>query len=123
MSKKEKFIQLVEKLMETSHYKPNEEDKEALDYFNALKVLEDKSSSKRFTENGKKILLFLQQNKDAYNNVFTAKNVGEGMDLTSRTASGAMRKLVTDGYLEKLGTNPVSYTLTTLGMEINPDAE
>lgn len=123
MSKKEKFIEFVDELMKTANYNPKDEDKEALEYFEALKAIEDKTSSKRFTENGRKILLFLQANKDMYNNVFTAKTVGEGMDLTSKTASGAMRKLVTDGYLEKISSNPVNYTLTTLGIETNPDAE
>ena len=61
----------------------------------------------------------MQENKDTYNNIFKAKEIGEGMGITSRTAGGAMRKLVTDGYLEKMGENPVSYSLTDLGISID----
>ena len=43
--------------------------------------------------------------------------------MTSRTASGAMRKLVTDGYLEKVGENPVVYSITEKGISANLDAE
>ena len=65
----------------------------------------------------------MQENKETYNNLFKAKEVGEGMNITSRTASGAMRKLVTDGYVEKMGENPVVYSLTDKGMTINLSAE
>jgi predicted transcriptional regulator len=65
----------------------------------------------------------MQQNKELRNNVFNAKDVGEGLGVTSRTASGAMRKLVTDGYVEKIGTNPVIYSLTTSGITVNVEEE
>ena len=65
----------------------------------------------------------MQENKETYNNLFKAKEVGEGMNITSRTASGAMRKLVTDGYVEKMGENPVVYSLTDKGMTIDLSAE
>ena len=58
-----------------------------------------------------------------YNNLFKAKEIGEGLGISSRTASGAMRKLVTDGYIEKVGATPVVYSLTTLGVETDPMAE
>ena len=45
------------------------------------------------------------------------------MNITSRTASGAMRKLVTDGYVEKMGENPVVYSLTDKGITIDLSAE
>ena len=38
--------------------------------------------------------------------------------MTSRTVSGAMRKLVTDGYVEKIGTSPVVYSVTQAGREV-----
>ena len=40
------------------------------------------------------------------------------MDLSSKTVSGGMRKLVTDGYIEKIGEHPSIYSLTTLGKEV-----
>ena len=38
--------------------------------------------------------------------------------MSSRTVSGAMRKLVTDGFVEKIGQDPVMYTLTEQGKNI-----
>ena len=38
--------------------------------------------------------------------------------MTSKRVSGAMRKLVTDGYMEKLGQDPVVYGLTETGKNI-----
>jgi DNA-binding PadR family transcriptional regulator len=35
--------------------------------------------------------------------------------MSSRTISGAMRKLVNDGFVEKIGKDPVIYTLTEKG--------
>ena len=53
--------------------------------------------------------------------MWKAKDVAEGLFISSRAVSGAMRKLVTDGYVEKVGQDPVVYTLTEKGIntEIN----
>lgn len=95
---------------------------DAEDYFNGLSVSGDNGKSK-FTENGKLVLKYMQDNKDTYNNLFKAKDIGEGMGISSRTASGAMRKLVADGWVERIGESPVVYALTQSGTDINPDAE
>lgn len=50
---------------------------------------------------------------------FKAKDIAEGTALPSRKASGAMRKLVNDGYVEKWGNSPVNYALTEQGKNIN----
>ena len=34
-----------------------------------------------------------------------------------------MRKLVTDGYVDKVGQDPVAYAITTKGIEVDLDAE
>ena len=118
MSKKETFIVEIEDIL--AHGITLSED--AMTYFTALKGAADKEKP-AFTENGKAVLQFMQENKETYNNLFKAKEVGEGMNITSRTASGAMRKLVTDGYVEKMGENPVVYSLTDKGMTIDLSAE
>lgn len=120
MSKKEKFIEEIAKLLQDAPENFLSED--ALDYWNGLLVTGD-SGKVKFTENGKLVLKFLKDNKTVYNNLFKAKEVGEGLNISSRTASGAMRKLVTDGYIEKIGANPVVYALTALGDETDPYAE
>ena len=120
MTKKEKFIEEISKMLEDSPEKYLSSD--ALDFWNALQVIEDNSKSK-FTENGKLVLKYMQEHKEDYNNLFKAKNIGEGLGISSRTASGAMRKLVTDGFVEKVGVDPVVYSITQRGIETNIDAE
>lgn len=90
---------------------------ESMIYFEALKITDNKESIK-FTENGKKILLWLQENSENYNNMLQSKQVAEGLQISSKTASGAIRKLVTDGYVEKLGEKPNIYSLTSKGAEV-----
>ena len=123
MSKKEKFINEVIAAIDGLEEKTPENyfSEDALLYFNALKTGEGTKESKSFTENGKLILKYIQENKDTYNNLFKAKDIGEGLGISSRTASGAMRKLVNDGYIEKMGENPVVYSLTEKGKDINLD--
>ena len=120
MTKKEIFIEEITKLLQD---KPeNFLSSDALDFWNGLQIMED-TSKPAFTENGKLILKYMQDNRDNYNNLFKAKDIGEGLSISSRTASGGLRKLVTDGYVEKIGESPVVYTLTQKGIDINPDAE
>lgn len=117
MTKKEQFIKEVGELIKNKPLSAN-----AMDYFNGLQVTGD-SGKPKFTKNGKLVLQYMQQNKDTYNNLFKAKDIGEGMGISSRTASGAMRKLVTDGWVERIGENPVVYSLTDKGTVINPNEE
>lgn len=121
MSKKQKFIEMVEFLIKEN--KNAILDSEALEYFNILKAADINNDKPKFTDNGKMVLRYMQENKELRNNIFNAKEVGEGLGVSSRTASGAMRKLVTDGYVEKIGTNPVVYSLTSEGVAIDVDAE
>ena len=65
----------------------------------------------------------MKDNKDSYNNLFKAKDIGEGLGISSRTASGAMRKLVTDGYVEKVGQDPIVYAITTEGIKVDLNAD
>ena len=121
MTKKQKFINFVEGLIAKIDIDTLDADsKEAIEYFNILKSAEGEEKQK-FTENGKLVLTYIQQNYETNNNMFKAKDIGEGLNITSRTASGAMRKLVTDGYLEKIAANPVIYSLTDLGKTISVD--
>lgn len=117
MSKKEKFIEMVEKLikdMDTDEYCKYQE---ALEYFEMFKAIKETEKPK-FTENGKKVIQYMRDNKDKYNNMFKAKEIGEGLFISSRGAGGALRKLVVDGYAEKIGENPVVYALTDLGINV-----
>ena len=126
MSKRECFIQFVEDLMKVADqngydFRAMERYSDAEDYWNALKITED-DAKPAFTENGKTILNFMQKNKATYNNLFKAKDIGEQIGISSRTVSGGMRKLVSDGYVEKIGQNPVIYTITTKGENIEVES-
>ena len=111
MSGKELFIKSVEECIENYPEKFNDE---ALKYFEEFKqVTEEKKEL--FTENGKAILKYLQSvDKEMHK----AKDIADAMEISSKTVSGAMRKLVTDGYVEKTGKNPVIYNITLKGKEV-----
>ena len=65
-----------------------------------------------FTESGLSILEYLQT-CDAKS--LKARDIADGMVVSSRQVSGAIRKLVTDGFVDKYGQNPVIYSLTEKG--------
>lgn len=119
MSKKECFIKEIQEIINDLHEGTKIEDylsSDALDFWNGLNASGD-TDRPAFTENGKLILGYMQANKDTYNNLFKAKDIGEGLGISSRTVSGAMRKLVTDNYVEKVGKDPIVYSLTQKGTE------
>ena len=124
MTKKEAFINEINNIIQNQTGQKLEDilSSDALDFWNGLNTAGD-SSKPKFTENGKLVLHYMQENKDQYNNLFKAKDIGEGLGISSRTASGAMRKLVTDGYVEKIGSDPVVYAVTSIGIEVDLSVE
>ena len=112
MSKKIEFIKYVENLM-NEH--PVEMNDEARLYWEAFRTV-DETEKPLFTDNGKLILKFLQENSDSP--VWKARDIADNMVISSRSVSGAMRKLVMDGYVEKLGQDPAVYSLTEKGKNI-----
>lgn len=114
MTNKEIFIHTVEQLI--AHSK-DMIPTEAIEYFNQLKATPEKEKAP-FTENGAKVLIWMQENYESYNNILKAKEIGDGLFCSSRTVSGAMRKLITDGYVSKTEGTPTCYSLTELGMNI-----
>lgn len=121
-TKKQNFINILNEeffsnntLMESLNKKYDNMD-EVISFWNIFKT---GKSNGEITENGLKILQYMQQNNEKYNNIFSAKNIGEGLFLSSRSISGSMRKLVTDEYVHKIGNNPVCYSLTEQGKNIN----
>ena len=87
------------------------------EFYDILKTGEDTPVEKPlFTDSGLNILEYLQDN---IGRPLKAKDIAEGMNISSRCVSGAIRKLVTDGYVEKFGKSPVIYNLTEKGKNIN----
>ena len=112
MTKKDEFIKYVEDLIDGNHYEMSENVRL---YWEALKgkVEEDKPI---LTDNGKLILQYLKDHQETP--MWKARDIAEGLFISSRAVSGAIRKLVTDGFVEKVGQEPVIYSLTENGKNI-----
>lgn len=113
MTKKQKFIDFVECITEKTDWSLVDEDVKI--YWDAFRSKEE-IEKPLFTDNGKLILQHLQNNLDTP--MWKAKDIAEGLFVSSRTVSGAIRKLVSDGFVEKVGQDPVVYTITEKGKNI-----
>ena len=120
MTKKQKFIEVIQKEIfdrddiYCENYPDDWEDLKA--YWDAFKGKEE-IEKPMFTDNGKLILKYMQEHVIDMP-MGKAKDIGEGLFISSRAVSGAIRKLVTDGFVEKIGQDPVVYALTEKGKEI-----
>ena len=99
MSKKEKFVKAVQEAL-FDKVDLTEMDPDVVAYWEAFKGKEE-ADKPMFTDNGKIILKYLQDNPDITS--AKAKDIGEGLFISSRAVSGAIRKLVNDGFVEKIG--------------------
>lgn len=118
MTKKEAFIKIIQTEIfdRTDIYAENYPD----EYELAASFWEDFKDGKvknsgAMTENGKKLLSWMQENVDTMTNLFTSKEAAEALFTSGRSIAGSMRKLVNDGYVEKTGKDPVQYSLTEVG--------
>lgn len=114
MSKKEKFVKAVQEAL-FDKVDLTEMDPDVIAYWEAFKGKEE-ADKPMFTDNGKIILKYLQDNPDITS--AKAKDIGEGLFISSRAVSGAIRKLVNDGFVEKIGQDPVLYSITEKGKTI-----
>lgn len=122
MTKKEAFIKIVGEMLDNPVVIQDfEEDaeayKKALEYFEDLKADKGTGPKPEITENGAKILKYMQENYQKYNNVFKSKEIGEGLFISSRSVSGSMKKLITEGFVNKIGTDPVAYEISQKGID------
>lgn len=118
MTKKEAFIKIIQTEIfdRTDIYAENYPD----EYELAASFWEDFKDGKvknsgAMTENGKKLLSWMQENVNTMTNLFTSKEAAEALFTSGRSIAGSMRKLVNDGYVEKTGKDPVQYSLTEAG--------
>lgn len=120
MSKRESFIKIIQKEVfdRPDIWCENYEDiwEDACLFWEAFTSSSDKNDKPLFTDNGKLILNFLKDNQDTP--LWKAKDIAENLLVSSRTVAGAMRKLVTDEYVEKVGKEPTIYSLTEKGKNI-----
>ena len=109
MSKKQVFIDYVAPLFFEDHENIPED---AWDYWQGL-IAEKSTEKPEFTNNGKIILHFFQEHQDVPS--WKTKDIAEVIGLSSRSVSGSLRKLVADGYIDKIGKDPILYCLTEKG--------
>ena len=111
-------LKVLKEIFETTFLKEIDNHRDvlsesAIEFLNEL--LEKNSTENILTETGRKILISMYTNKETYLNTFSSKQLGELLFMSARSISGSMRKLVTEQYVEKAGTNPVTYKLTKNG--------
>ena len=112
MTKRQEFVEFVDALIAGSDIEVPDNVKAYLD---ALREDSVKDAKPEFTDNGKAILKYLQE---VPKGMYKSRDIAEGMFIASKSVAGAMRKLVTDGYVEKIATDPVIYMITKQGKEI-----
>ena len=93
------------------------EDSVKVEYIQS--ILAESDTAADLTDKNKTILKWMQENITNYNNVFNAKQIGDGLFMSGRSVSGSIRKLVTLGYVEKQGKDPVCYSLTDNGKKLD----
>ena len=124
MTNKEIFIKIVQEMVfdldNLNEFFSDEEITKAIDFWEDLKNDKIKNSG-AMTENGKKLLSWMQKNVDTMTNIFTSKEAAEALFTSGRSIAGSMRKLVNDGYVEKIDKNPVRYSLTEKGKQYKFD--
>lgn len=117
MTSKEAFIEIVQNIFDRPEFfAENDPDKYEL----ATAFWEDFKNGKikksgAMTENGRKLLSWMQENVDTMTNLFTSKEAAEALFTSGRSIAGSMRKLINDGYVKKIGKDPVQYSLTEVG--------
>ena len=117
MNKYKQFLDYFDWLVENCKQSVVMPD-EVQDVYNMLQ--EQQAMEKpMFTESGLSILEYLQT-CDAKS--LKARDIADGMVISSRQVSGAIRKLVTDGFVDKMGSSPVIYSLTTKGRDFDINA-
>lgn len=106
---RERFIEILDDLFRKTDIETfcDEEYDDFISFWNDFK--NGKTEEKPLTELGQSILKYMKENKEQYFNAFTAKMIGEGLGINSRSASGALRTLVSRKYVEKTEGNPIVY--------------
>jgi DNA-binding MarR family transcriptional regulator len=106
---KQEFIEYLNALMAAAPHIEASENVKA--YIEALQ--ETKTEKPVITDNGKMILKFLQDNTDR--TMYKARDIADDLGISSRGVSGSLRKLVSDGFVEKVGESPAIYMITEKG--------
>lgn len=114
---KQEFIEFLNALMAAAPEVANEKMTDNVKaYIDTL--ISSKNDKPEITDSGKIILDYMQKSDLP---MFKARDIADGLFISSRAVSGSLRKLVGDGFCEKVGTDPVVYTLTEKGKNYKID--
>lgn len=126
MNTKELFIKVVDailkdvELTDYVNFFSEDELNIAFDFWEKFKASPQATENNdKLTENGAKVLKWMQENEAIMANTFTSKEIAEGLFTSGRSIAGSMRKLVADEYVDKTGKNPIQYSLTDKGKNVN----
>lgn len=126
MNTKELFIKVVDailkdvELTDYVNFFSEDELNIAFDFWEKFKASPQATENNdKLTENGAKVLKWMQENEVTMANTFTSKEIAEGLFTSGRSIAGSMRKLVADEYVDKTGKNPIQYSLTDKGKNVN----
>lgn len=114
MTKGEEFVAFVDDLIENCKHPVTMSDNVKA-YLDTLRNGTAPKEKPLLTDNGKLIMVWLQSAPTAY---YKSKDIAEQVGLASKSVAGAMRKLITDGFVEKVGQDPVVYIITEKGKNI-----
>jgi Fic family protein len=109
MTKRDNFIQLVNILLATADSELVLKYQDGMKFFQEFQ--EKYSQPGKTTEIGGKVLAYMKEQLLQGNDVLTANQIGTGLQVSSRSASGAMKKLITDNFVERVSKNPTMYRL------------
>lgn len=110
---KQEFIDFINKLMESNPELTNQLMTDNIRAY--LDTLTERGGADKpmLTPNGMIILKHLREHQDII--TWKARDIAQDIGIASRGVAGALRKLCTDGFVEKLGKDPAIYTLTEKG--------
>ena len=114
---KQEFMNFLNALMEAAPEVANEKMTDNVKAYIET-ITSSKNDKPEITDNGKVILDYMQKSNVP---MFKARDIAEGLFMSSRSISGSLRKMVNDGFCEKVGTDPVVYTLTEKGKNYKID--
>ena len=106
MAEKKKQIKEFIDYCETLDFKPENGAKEFYELLQQYIVTEEP-----LPEKSAALLAFMQEHKEEYKNLFSSAAVATAMGTSGKSIAGSMRSLVSKGYVEKIQSNPVTYSL------------
>lgn len=112
---KEEFVKFLQKLMDANPELTESMMNENIKTYIEVLMSDETKDKPLFSENGLIVFKFLRENTET--TAWPAKAIAAEVNLTSRQVSGCARKLVNDGFLEKVSTNPVYYALSQKGKD------